>query len=78
MEEVATKPPCTIPGYFDPMTINIYFPSPPNELDSKTANFNVYVIITVVAYNLLSFLSTFFMNDVNIRAPLRRGSAVVL
>jgi len=40
-EEQATKQPCTIPGYFDPMTINIYFPSPPNEQDSKTANFNV-------------------------------------
>jgi len=33
--------PSAIPGYFDPMAVNIYFPSPPNGQDVKTANFNM-------------------------------------
>jgi len=40
-EEMAAKQPSTIPGYFDPASINIYFPAAVNGQDQKTSNFNV-------------------------------------
>jgi len=39
-EEMAAKQPCTIPGYFDPATVNLYFPTTANGQDQKTLNFN--------------------------------------
>jgi len=40
-EEMAAKQPSTIPGYFDPASINIYFPSTANGQDQKPPNFNL-------------------------------------
>jgi len=38
-EEMAAKQPCTIPGYFDPASINIYFPTTANGQDQKPLSF---------------------------------------
>jgi len=40
-EEMAAKQPSTIPGYFDPASINIYFPTTANGQDQKPLNFNM-------------------------------------
>ena len=40
-EEMAAKQPSTIPGYFDPASINILFPSTANGQDQKPLNFNM-------------------------------------
>jgi len=40
-EEMAAKQPSTIPGYFDPASINIYFPTTANGQDQKPPNFNM-------------------------------------
>jgi len=40
-EEMAAKQPCTIPGYFDPATVNLYFPTTANGQDQKTLSFNM-------------------------------------
>jgi len=40
-EEMAAKQPSTIPGYFDPATVNLYFPATANGHDLKALNFNM-------------------------------------
>jgi len=40
-EEMAAKQPSTVPGYFDPASINIYFPTTANGQDQKPLNFNL-------------------------------------
>jgi len=41
---MAAKQPNTIPGYFDPAAINLYFPTTANGQEQKIPNFNLYAL----------------------------------